>query len=62
LVFINKLKATKINFFLQFIGIRPYSTKSEDNSSIKPLVIYSNSLIEKDRILSENKDKSAIYR
>jgi len=61
LVFIYKLKATKINFFLQLIRIRPYSTKSEDNSFVKPLVIYSNCILEKNRILSENKDKSAIY-
>jgi hypothetical protein len=63
LAFINKLKATKINFFLQiYNGSRPFSTKIEGNFSVKPLISYFNSELEKDRILKENKDKAVVYR
>lgn len=53
-----------MNFFLHLsIGLRPYSTKPENNSSgLNPVVIYHNSELDKAQIFRDNKDKPAIYR
>lgn len=61
---INNKKATNMNFFLHFnIGLRPYSTKPVNNYlDIKPIVIYRNCELEKDRILFDNKNKPVVYR
>ena len=61
---INNKKATKINFFLHlYIGLRPYSTKPVNYYlDIKPIVIYPNCELEKDRILFDNKNKPVVYR
>ena len=42
-------------------GIRPFSSKV-NLSEIKPIIIYSNCDLEKDRIFKENKNKTVVYR
>lgn len=53
-----------MNFFLHLTkGGSPYSSKSGVNTSeVKPLIVYSNCDLEKDRILKENRNKAVIYR
>lgn len=53
-----------MNFFLHFnIGLRPYSTEPVNNYlGIKPIIIYCNCELEKDRILFDNKNKPVVYR
>jgi hypothetical protein len=57
----NNFKATTI-FFLQTIKTFSRSFSSGNIGNFKPVVIYDNADVDKIRILTENRNKVAVYR